>query len=81
MACRYGFIRYKTKEAAAKAMEVLHLQEMKEYPGQKVTHILVNMIPELPLLTSISPSSVNVDGASLCRLQLEHADAVDAAVT
>lgn len=32
----FGFVRYKEKAAAANAMEALHLQEMKDFPGFKV---------------------------------------------
>ncbi len=34
--CRYGFVKFKTKDAAKAAMEKLHLKELKDHEGVKV---------------------------------------------
>ena len=34
--CRYGFIKYKEKTVADKAMETLHQQSLSQFPENKV---------------------------------------------
>jgi hypothetical protein len=36
LSCRYGFIVYKTREAAEAAVETLAGQELEGFPGRKV---------------------------------------------
>lgn len=45
-------MRYKEKAAAANAMEALHLQEMKDFPGFKVTWAAAF----LPVASALHPS-------------------------
>ena len=37
MSCRYGFVKFMTKDGANKAMQELHQTEMEAFPNMKVS--------------------------------------------